>query len=90
MALHAGAIGDTSFGLRIEHMFVTIRTMEPHEIEFIRRSIAMLPSGHSAGALTKDAAMALVHEVLASRSETERYRRAVAELRRILEQLEGR
>jgi hypothetical protein len=33
--------------------------------------------------------MALVHEMLTSRREIERYRRAVAELRRILEALDG-
>jgi hypothetical protein len=62
--------------------------VEPWEIEQLRRSIAMLPPGHSAGALTKEAAMALVHEVLTSRRETERYRQAVAELRRVLEALD--
>jgi hypothetical protein len=39
--------------------------VEPWEIEQVRRSISMLPPGHSAGALSKEAAMALVHEVLA-------------------------
>jgi hypothetical protein len=62
--------------------------MEPHEIERIRRSIAMLPEGHSAGALTKAAAMDLVEEVLTSRRETDRYRKAVAELRRVLDALD--
>jgi hypothetical protein len=63
--------------------------VEPWQIEQLRRSIAMLPPGHSAGALTKEAAMALVHEVLTSRRETERYRQAVAELRRVLEALDS-
>jgi hypothetical protein len=63
--------------------------VEPWEIEQLRRSNAMLPPGHSAGALTKKAAMALVQEVLTSRRETERHRRAVAELRRVLEALDG-
>jgi hypothetical protein len=62
--------------------------VDAHDIERLRRSIAMLPPGHSAGALTKDAAMALVEEVLNSRSETERYRQVVAELRRVLEALD--
>jgi hypothetical protein len=59
--------------------------VEPREIEQLRRSIAKLPPGHSAGALSKEAAMALVHEVLNSRRETERYRQAVAQLRQVLE-----
>ena len=63
--------------------------MEPWEIEQLRRSIAMLPPGHSAGALTKEAAMALIHEVLTSQQETERYRRAVAQLRDVLTALES-
>jgi hypothetical protein len=63
--------------------------VEPWQIEQLRRSIAMLPPGHSAGALTKEAAMALVHDVLTSRRETERHRQAVAELRRVLEALDS-
>jgi hypothetical protein len=63
--------------------------VESWEIEQLRRSIAMLPPGHSAGALTKEAAMALIHEVLTSRRETERYRRAVAQLCDILTALES-
>jgi hypothetical protein len=63
--------------------------VDPWEIEQVRRSIAMLPPGHSAGALTKETAMALVHEVLNSRRETDRYRLAVVELRRVLEALDA-
>jgi hypothetical protein len=63
--------------------------MEPWEVEQLRRSIAMLPPGHSAGALTKEAAMALIHEVLTSRRETKRYRKAVAQLRDVLTALES-
>jgi hypothetical protein len=63
--------------------------MEAHELERLRRSISMLPPGHSAGALTREAAMNLVEEVANARSETARYRRAVAELRKVLEALEN-
>jgi hypothetical protein len=49
----------------------------------------MLPPGHSAGAVTKEAARALIDEVATARSETARYRQAVAELRRVLEALES-
>jgi hypothetical protein len=62
--------------------------MEAHELERLRRSIAMLPPGHSAGALTREAAMNLVEEVANARSETARYRRAVAELRQVLKALD--
>jgi hypothetical protein len=48
----------------------------------------MLPEGHSAGALTKEAARALVDEVASAREETARYRSAVAELRKVLEALD--
>jgi hypothetical protein len=58
--------------------------MDPWEIEQLRRSIAMLPPGHSAGALTKEAAMALIHEVLNSRRETLRYKDAVIQLQQVL------
>jgi hypothetical protein len=39
-------------------------------MERIRRSVAMLPPGHSAAALTREAAMELIHEVATARSET--------------------
>jgi hypothetical protein len=58
--------------------------VEPWEIEQLRRSIAMLSVGDSAAAVTKEAATALIHEVLTSRRETERYREAVSQLRRVL------
>jgi hypothetical protein len=63
--------------------------VEPWEIEQVRRSIAMLPPGHSAGALSKEAAMALVHEVLDSRRETLRYKEAVTQLRQVLAALDS-
>jgi hypothetical protein len=62
--------------------------MEAHELERLRRSIAMLPPGHSAGALTPETAMSLVEEVASAHSETARYRQAVAELREVLKALE--
>jgi hypothetical protein len=52
-----------------EHLFAYTPNMEAWELEHIRRSIAMLPEGHSAGALTKERAMALVHEALAARED---------------------
>jgi hypothetical protein len=63
--------------------------MEAWELEQVRRSIAMLPEGHSAGALTKERAMALVHEALAAREDRERYRQAVDKLRAVLDELDG-
>jgi hypothetical protein len=61
--------------------------VEAHELERLRRSIAAL-QGTSAGLLTKEAALKLVDEVISSRRETARYRRAIAELRRVLEALD--
>jgi hypothetical protein len=52
---------DDRTGVRLRSFVV-----ESWEIEQLRRSFAMLPPGHSAAALTKEAAMALVHEVLTS------------------------
>jgi hypothetical protein len=63
--------------------------VDAQELERIRRSIAMLPPGHSAGALTKEAARALIGEVANARSETARYRRAVNKLREVLQALES-
>jgi hypothetical protein len=63
--------------------------VEAWEIEQLRRSIAMLPPGHSAGALTKEAAMALIREVLNGRRETQRYKEAVAQVRRVLAALDN-
>lgn len=62
--------------------------MESWELEQIRRSIAMLPPGHSAGALTKAVAEELVEEAVAARGDAARYREAIAELRRVLEALD--
>ena len=63
--------------------------MEPHELERLRRSIAMMPPGRSAGALTREAALRLVDEVLAARNETTRYRTVIAQLKQVLEALEA-
>jgi hypothetical protein len=53
------------------------------------RSIVLLPPGHSAGALTKDAVMGLLEEVATARSKTARYRdcdRRTAALLDVLDQ----
>jgi hypothetical protein len=54
------------------------------EAEQLRRSVAVLPEGHSAGAVGRDQARELLEEILTTRVETERYRQAVGELRRML------
>jgi hypothetical protein len=64
--------------------------MESHELERLRRSIVMLPPGHSAGALTREAALELIEEVTDAREETVRYRRAVEQLREVLDALQPR
>lgn len=61
--------------------------MDAHDLERLRRSVAMLPPDHSAGALTKEAAEALLDEVLSLRAETVRYREVVAQLRLLLDAL---
>jgi hypothetical protein len=56
-------------------------------MEHIRRSIAMLSEGHSAGALTKERAMTVVLEALAAREDRDRYGQAVEKLRAVLDEL---
>lgn len=72
----------------IEHVFDNIRAVEAWQIENLRRSLAVTPPGTSVGTLTREEAEALVEEVLASRSETARYREAVARLRTVFEELD--
>lgn len=67
----------------------TIRAMKSWELETLRRSVAMLPPGHSAGALTKAQAQALLAEIDRSQGDLARFRRAVDELRRVLAALEA-
>ena len=59
--------------------------LEAWEIENLRRSVAMLLPGHSAGALTRDAALALFEELEQQGRETQRYRELVAEIRKLVE-----
>ncbi len=63
--------------------------MEAHDIERLRRSIAMLPPDHTAGALTKADAEALVEELSRLDRLTSRYRDVIGELRRLLGDLES-
>ena len=68
-------------------MFATLLAVEFWELEQIRRSIAMLPPDfRSAGALTRDAAMAVVLEAIEARQDRDRYRQAVDRLRAVLEE----
>jgi hypothetical protein len=62
----------------------------PEELERLRRSVVILPADHEAGALTKEAAQALLEEVTALRAETDRYRDVVTQLRRLLDEVESR
>ena len=68
-------------------MFVGSLAVESWELEQLRRSVAMLPEGHSAGAVSKEQARQLLDELMTAKDETTRYRQAVAELRRILDAL---
>jgi hypothetical protein len=63
--------------------------VEAWELEHLRRSVAMLPEGHSAGAVSKAQARQLLDEVTTAKAETDRYRQAFAELRRILDDFEA-
>ena len=70
-----------------EHVFATVRrmpTFEPdHEIEQLRRSLAMLPAG--AGALSREEAIAVLGRL---RDVTGRLRRMEAGLRALLDETE--
>jgi hypothetical protein len=46
----------------------------------------MFPEGHSAGALTKEAALALVREALTNREGAQQYRVLVSRLRVLVEE----
>jgi hypothetical protein len=47
----------------------------------------MLPPGHSAGALTREAALALIREAILNRDDARRYRTLVARLRALVDEL---
>ena len=62
--------------------------MERYEIELLRRSVAMLPPGHSVGATSREQAQDLFAELARSDIENARYRELVGKLRRVLEVLD--
>ena len=63
--------------------------MEDWELEHLRRSVAMLPPGHSAGPLSKEQVRDLIGELETARKESSRYRQVVGQLRKVLEALDG-
>ena len=63
--------------------------MEAHDLDRLRRSIAMLPPDHVTGALTRRDALALVDELARLDRLTARYRDVIAELRSVLGRLDG-
>jgi hypothetical protein len=69
-------------------MFRCSQPCGTRELERLPPTIAAL-QGSSAGPLTKEAALGLVDEAMSSRRRTGHYREAVAELRRVLEALDG-
>jgi hypothetical protein len=62
--------------------------VEPWEVEILRRSVAMLPPGHSAGAVGRKQALQPFDEIAGLQHETRRYREAVDELRGVLDALD--
>lgn len=58
--------------------------MRSWELEQLRRSVAMLPPGHMAGAVSKAQAEELLAELERSQNDLARYREAIVELRRVL------
>jgi hypothetical protein len=59
--------------------------VEEYELERLRRSVAMLSPGHSAGALTRDQAERLIEDF---QQLDDRYRNLITQLRRLLDDLE--
>jgi hypothetical protein len=68
----------------VEHLFGSIVAVNSQEIERLRRSIAMLPPGLSAGALTGEAAMEMINDLARLDQLTARYRDTIAQLRQVL------
>jgi hypothetical protein len=60
----------------------------PEELERLRRSIVMLSPGQMVSGVKREDALDIIRELQDSRSETKRYREAVAQLRRVLQALE--
>ena len=63
--------------------------MEPWEIENLRRSVVMLAPGHSVGVMSREQALELFGELNRLDQTTNRYREVVAQLRHILDSLDG-
>jgi hypothetical protein len=57
--------------------------VEPHELERLRRSLAMLAPGVVASSLSREEAMALITELVCVQARLERMR---AELRRLIDE----
>jgi hypothetical protein len=76
------------FARRPNRCSIRLPGVTPEELERLRRSVVMLPPGHSAGALTREAALAMLDELAAARQETVRYRQLVTQLRHLLATLD--
>jgi hypothetical protein len=63
--------------------------MKSWELDQLRRSVAMLPAGHLAGAMSKAQAEELLAEIDRSQGDLVRYRQAIEELRRVLAVLDA-
>jgi hypothetical protein len=71
-----------------EHLFGYATAVKPWELEQLRRSVVMLPPGHSAGALSREQALKLFEEIGTLDQRTKRYEEVLAELRRLLASLD--
>ena len=60
---------------------LVLRYMEPWQIENLRRSVVMLSPGTSAGALTREQALALFDELADLEQQTARYQDLVEQIR---------
>jgi hypothetical protein len=57
--------------------------VKPWEIEILRRSVVMLPPGRSAGAMSREQALASFDQIVGLEQETARYREVIEKLKQL-------
>jgi hypothetical protein len=67
----------------LEQVFADPRRVKPWEIEILRRSVVMLPPGRSAGAMSREQALASFDQIVGLEQETARYREVIEKLKQL-------
>jgi hypothetical protein len=73
--------------LDIEQVFVYTPDMTPEDLERLRRSVVMVQSS-TVGPMTKQAALELIQEAIATRAVSDRYQAVVNKLKTLLDELD--